>query len=172
MRRTGFAIYAALLASMLPVPAFAQFSQARGVGLGVAAGVSVPNGTPDFQSSLNWGFYVDIPLLYTFHITPSTMLYKLRDSAGVGSSATDVSVNFKFIVPLGPVAPFFGVTAGLTSTLSIDPHAGILAGVALRALPNVDLFGQVNYKVILRDGNAGGNVRDLQISAGPLFKFL
>ena len=143
----------------------------RTVGLGVAAGVAVPNGKPDFSASLNWGFYVDIPLLSTFHITPSTLLYKLRDSSGAGSSATDVSLNFKFVIPLGPIGIFAGVTAGLTSTQSIDPHAGVLAGLSIGLLPNLDVFAQANYKFIIRDDNAGGNVRDLQIYAGPLFHF-
>ena len=162
----------ALLSLMLFAnPAAAQTAQAHGVGLGVAAGVDVPNGTPDFQASPNWGFYVDIPLIQTFHITPSTMLYKLRDANGVGSSATDVSLNFKFIIPLGPMDVFFGATFGLTSTESIDPHAGALAGIDFDLISNIAIFVQANYKYVIRDDNVGGNVRNLQLYAGPLFKF-
>src|SRR4051812_12951427 len=98
--RFGLAAATAVLALAFTAPARAD---SRTVGLGVAAGVAVPNGKPDFAASMNWGFFVDIPLLNTFHITPSTMLYKLRDSTGAGSSATDVSLNFKFVIPLGPI---------------------------------------------------------------------
>ena len=51
-------------------------------------------------------------------------------------------------------------------------HAGILAGISINLFPNLDIFAQANYKFIIRDDNVGGNVRDLQVYAGPLFKFL
>src|SRR5215467_2034836 len=143
MRRLSLAFSAALLATLASSSAFAQ---ARGVGLGVGAGVAVPSASgtdalkPDFKAGFNWGFFVDIPLLYTFHITPSTLVYKMTDNnaANMGAyttQATDVSLNFKFIIPVGPIAPFAGVTAGLTSTQHIDPHAGVLAGVGVSVLP-------------------------------------
>jgi hypothetical protein len=176
MRRISLAISAALLTSALSTTALAD---GRGVGLGVGAGVAVPTSSgsslakPDFKAALNWGFFVDIPLLYTFHITPSTLLYRLKDSkTDTSAAATDVSLNFKFIVPVGPIELFGGVTAGLTSSTKVDPHAGILAGFGFSILPNLEIFAQANYKFILRDDDVGGNVRDLQIYAGPLFKFL
>ncbi len=175
LTRLAAALAAAALLVALPARAQSSWNgewvDPHGVGLGVAAGVAVPNGTPDFQAALNWGFFVDIPILNSFHITPSTLLYQLRDQNGVGSRATDVSLNFKFTVPLGRIDVFAGVTAGLTSTESIDPHAGVLAGLTVHLLPNLGVFAQVNYKYIIRDDNVGGNVRDLQLYAGPLFRF-
>ena len=47
--------------------------------------------------SFAYGFYVDIPLISTFHITPSSELYKFADQ-----NATDFDLAFKFIIPLGP----------------------------------------------------------------------
>jgi hypothetical protein len=175
MRRLSLAFSAALFCSALSSSAFAQ---ARGVGLGVGAGVAVPSASgsdlvhPDFKAGFNWGFFVDIPLLYTFHITPSTLVYKMVDNTGAATTqATDVSLNFKFIIPIGIIEPFAGVTAGLTSTNHIDPHAGLLAGVGVGILPNLEIFAQVNYKFIIRDNDVGGNVKNLQIWAGPLYKF-
>lgn len=68
-------------------------SQASGgsVGLGISAGVTFPKGdTPeisstDWKAALNWGFYVNIPLIYTFHLTPSSELYKFNDQNGTGA---------------------------------------------------------------------------------------
>jgi hypothetical protein len=140
----------------------------RDVGLGVAAGIAVPRdegGAYDLTG--NWGFYVDIPLLSTFHVTPSTLLYRLQ-RGGQGFAATDVSLSFKFMVPLGPLAAFAGVTAGLTSTDRLDPHVGLLGGAQLRILPNVDAFAQVNYRAVLRDDR---NIRDVMVYAGPVFRF-
>lgn len=149
-----------------------EWTDPHGVGLGIAAGANIPsNGNIDFKASPNWGFFVDIPLLDSFHITPSTLLYKLRDQNGNGSSATDVSLNFKFNIPLHRLDIFAGITAGITSTVSIDPHVGVLAGVTFRLLPNLGLFAQLNYKYILRDENVGGNISDFQIYAGPMFRF-
>lgn len=147
-----------------------SFAQARGVGLGVGAGIAVPDsGNVDFDPAFNWGFFVDIPLISTFHITPSTLIYELAPE-GVEASryVTDVSLNFKFIIPLGPIEPFAGVTAGLTAAGEIYPHAGLLAGVSINLVSNLDLFVQANYKLVIVDEN---NVRDLQIYAGPLFRF-
>lgn len=154
----------------LAVPVAAQ-AQSRGVGLGVGAGVAIPDDKSEvrFDPALNWGFFVDIPLISTFHITPSTLVYQLdRKGADRSIHATDVSLNFKFMIPLGPLEPFFGVTAGLTTAEALNPHVGALAGLSIHLLPNIDLFAQVNYKLLIVDQ---ANIRDLNVYAGPLFRF-
>lgn len=169
MRRTCLAVSTLLLGLAASSPALAD---GRGVGLGVAAGVAVPNGKPDFNAAFNWGFYVDIPIIYTFHITPSTLVYRLKGTDATGpidQPATDVSLNFKFMIPLGPIEPFIGVMGGVTSANDVNPHAGVLGGLSISVLPNIDIFAQANYKVIIKNDN---NIRDLQIYAGPIFRFL
>lgn len=165
MRRTSITIPSLFLLSAFAGAASPRTAEARGVGLGVAAGVAVPDGGDvDFDAAFNWGFFVDIPLISTFHITPSTLLYNFN-----GVDATDVSLNFKFMIPLGLMELFVGVMAGLTSSAVLDPHAGVLAGASINLLANVDIFAQANYKFVLRDDDT--TVRDLQIYAGPLFRF-
>lgn len=171
MKRISLTLGTLLLASLLSSGALAQ---SRGVGLGVAAGVALPDASNiSLKTAFNWGFFVDIPLLYTFHITPSTLVYNLKPEGSTASgSATDVSLNFKFIVPLGFLDLFGGILAGLTSSASgLDPHVGVLGGAGIHLVSNLDLFAQLNYKLLLRDSTAGGNIRDLQIFAGPLFRF-
>jgi hypothetical protein len=155
---------------LFATPAIAQAQ--RGVALGVGAGIAVPDSAEiNFDPSFNWGFFVDIPLISTFHITPSTIVRKL-DPAGAVSAGynTDVSLNFKFVVPLGVIEPFGAVIAGLTATNEIYPHVGLAAGANFNLLANLGAFVQVNYKLVLYDEPIG-NVRDLQIYAGPMFKF-
>jgi hypothetical protein len=155
----------ALAAALFSAPTSAH---AEGVGLGAGVGVAVPHeGAVDFNAALNWGFFVDIPLLYTFHITPSTLLYEFANDTN-SVRATDVSLNFKFIIPLGPLSVFAGLTGGLTSTNNLDPHAGVLGGLSINLISNLDVFAQVNYKIIIRED---ANVRNLDIFAGPLFRF-
>jgi hypothetical protein len=163
----GLSLFAAALAT----PEIAR-AQGRGVGLGVAAGIAIPDSTDgNFDPSFNWGFFVDIPLISTFHITPSTIVRKI-DPAGAATSSynTDVSLNFKFMIPLGVIEPFGGVIAGLTATNEIYPHVGLAAGANFNLIANLGAFVQVNYKLVLY-GEPIGNVRDLQIYAGPLFHF-
>lgn len=171
--------------SLLLVPALAAFfcmapGQAeakRSVGLGVGAGVAIPSIEGiSIDPAVAWGFYTDIPLLSSFHITPSTLVYRIDPEAGGGNSATDVSLNFKFVVPIGPLDLFAGVTAGVTSANRLDPHVGGLAGFSLNIVSNLDVFVNAGYKVILRGKDDATNVElpnvgDLQIFAGPLIRF-
>lgn len=152
-----------LFATMLAAPQKAEAQ--RGVAMGVAAGLAIPDGKVDLDPSFNWGFFVDIPLISTFHITPSTIVRQIGEVYN-----TDVSLNFKFMVPLGVVEPFGGIIAGLTAATDIHPHVGLAAGLNLNLIANLGAFVQVNYKLVLYDDPVG-NVRDLQIYAGPLFKF-
>ncbi len=140
------------------------------VGLGISLGLADATGsTPNIANgggslSFNWGFYVDIPLLYTFHVTPSSELYKLQDQ-----NATDIDLAFKFIVPLSGFAIYAGVAPGLTAVTSVlDPHIGVLAGATFQLVSNLDVFFQAKYNIVF-DG--GQNMQVIHANAGVLFKF-
>ena len=114
--------------------------------------------------SFNWGFYVNIPLLYTFHITPSSELYKIQDQ-----NATDIDLAFKFIVPLSTLAVYAGFVPGLTAISNVlDLHIGVLGGVTFPLVSNLDLFLQAKYNILF-DG--GQNMQIIHANAGVLFKF-
>ena len=89
-----------LLTLMCALP-LSGFAEASGVGLGFSLGGAMPTGNlasiPGMSGviSFDYGFYVDIPLISTFHITPSSELYRFADQ-----NATDFDIAFKFIVPL------------------------------------------------------------------------
>ncbi|MEQ9503348.1 MAG: hypothetical protein RIT81_41190 [Deltaproteobacteria bacterium] len=153
-------VLGALALALAPQAAHA----AQSVGLGVGAGVAVPHGQAlRTDAALNWGFHVDIPILDSFAISPSMYLYRVN-----GASATDVSVNFKFVIPLGRLDLYGGVTAGLTNIDRIEPHVGALAGVELVLVSNLDVFVQASYRTMLQEGD---DTRDLMVFAGPVFRF-
>jgi hypothetical protein len=140
------------------------------VGLGISLGAAVASGStpnianPGGSMSFNWGFYVNIPLLYTFHLTPSAELYKLQDQ-----NATDIDIAFKFIVPLTSWALYAGFVPGLTAVTNVlEPHVGVLAGATFPLVSNLDVFVQGKYIVIL---DSGQNLSVAHLNAGILFKF-
>ena len=141
-----------------------------GVGLGVSVGTTFPQNSTDdisfddWEPGFNWGFYVDIPLLSTFHITPSAELYKLGDE-----NATDMALAFKFIVPLSRLDFYAGFVPGLTATGSTTSiHIGVLAGGAFLLTGNLDWFVQGKYKFVFEGDE---NIRVLHLNAGFLFRF-
>ena len=139
------------------------------VGLGLGAGLQVPTAANPFKPSEAWGFYTDIPLLETFHVSPSTLVYRLTPKdGGASKSATDISMNFKFIVPIEKFDIMAGVTAGLTSTDELKPHVGVIGGTSFNLVSNLDLFVHANYRYIL---NSENEVHDFQLVMGPQFKF-
>jgi len=144
-----------------------QVEARRAVGLGVGAGIAYPTSETAFKLVPAWGFYTDIPLLSTFHITPSALVYSLNPESGETQSATDISINFKFVVPMGRLDLFSGVTVGVTSTKELKPHMGFLAGASMNVVSNIDAFINVNYKYLAQETV----VHDIQIFAGPLFRF-
>ncbi len=163
----AFAIAAAVLFAV--APACAQVS-GNSVGLGLSIGAAFPQGsTPaiastDWQPSFNWGFYVNIPLIYTFHITPSAELYQLG-----AQNATDFSLAFKFIVPLSVFDLYAAAVPGLTAVGAVTaPHVGVEAGGAFSIVSNLDGFIQAKY-VWLFEGN--GSIGVLHLNAGILFSF-
>jgi hypothetical protein len=161
---------AKILAAAVLAAAAASLHAQSGVGLGVSVGTTLPQGattdisSSDWKPSLNWGFYVDIPLLSTFNITPSSELYKLGDE-----NATDMSLAFKFIVPLPGFDFYAGFVPGLTAvSSSTAPHVGVVAGGAFVLVSNLDMFVQAKYKILF-DGDE--NIRVLHVNAGVLFRF-
>jgi len=145
-------------------------AQADSIGLGIAAGVAFPAGsTPDISStdwrgSFNWGFYVNIPLIYTFHLTPTAELYKFGDQ-----NATDMAIAFKFIVPLSRFDLYAGAVPGLTAVGDVTAaHLGLLAGTSFQLVSNLDVFVQGKYKWLFQGQE---NLRVFHLNAGVLFNF-
>lgn len=166
-------VFGLLLCFLIPQIADAGHysSRVRGknVGLGVAAGFQLPSAETPLLASGAWGFYTDIPLLRTFHISPSTLLYRLDAEDGSRSiAAADVSMNFKFIVPMRRFDAMAGVTTGITSTDKNVPHMGILGGVSFKVVSNLHFFINANYRYVLDEA---GVVHVAQFLCGPLFKF-
>ena len=157
----------ATLAVMAPV---AGWAAGDSVGLGLSLGAAFPQGSTesisstDWKTSFNWGFYVNIPLVYTFHLTPSSELYKLNDA-----NATDMSIAFKFIVPLARLDLYAGFVPGLTAVSDlIAPHVGVLAGVSFPLISNLEIFVQAKYNFLFEGGR---NMRILHANVGLLFNF-
>ena len=176
MMRTirGF-ICAATVAAILLANGTARADKDQ-VGLGIALGASWPVTSSGIKGGLegisfDWGFFVDIPLVSAFHITPSAMLYQLKVK-DEWRSVTDVDINFKFIVPLGFMSLHAGILAGLTSGADEDantltPHGGLLAGAAFNLVSNLEAFVLVNYKVLFHNL---GKVNDLHTYAGLMIR--
>ena len=140
------------------------------VGLGISLGLADASGStrnitnPGGSLSFNWGFYVDIPLLYTFHITPSSELYMIQNQ-----NTTDVDLAFKFFVPMSGFALYVGLVPGLTAlTTILDPHIGVLAGGTFQLVSNLEFFIQGKYNVVF---DSGQNMQIIHANAGILFKF-
>jgi hypothetical protein len=145
-------------------------AQADSIGLGVAVGAAFPAGsTPaisssDWRGSFNWGFYVNIPLIYTFHLTPTAELYKFGDQ-----NATDMAIAFKFIVPLSRFDLYVGAVPGLTAVGDVTAaHVGLLAGASFQLVSNLDVFVQGKYKWLFQGEQ---NIRVFHVNAGVLFNF-
>jgi hypothetical protein len=169
MIRSLTAVSAALIILLACLPAGAQ-AAGDSVGLGVSLGAAFPSGstsriaTVSGEASFDWGFYVNIPLIYTFHLTPSSELYKLG-----AQNATDMDLAFKFIVPLSRFSLYGGVAPGLTTTGEVTAmHVGLLAGASFNLVSNLDAFAQAKYQWVF-EGNQ--NLRVLHLNAGMLFNF-
>lgn len=143
------------------------------VKLGTAVGLAHADYKKIDQSNqIIWGFYVDIPIINTLNITPSAMVYKL-DYDSKNLSATDISLNFKFKVPLRVITLYFETISGLTQAQFSDdsgvaPHVGFGGGVDFNLVSNISFFGEANYRVIIRDE---GNIKNYVVLAGLLWSF-
>lgn len=164
-----------ILTMLLSVSLFAG-NNASGVKLGVAAGfnysdISKDNVIKD-HNSLIWGFYVDIPLISTFNIVPSAMLYRVNYLSS-DLVATDISLSAKFKVPLAALTLYALGTGGLTQIQlsakdGISPHVGFGLGASLNLISNISFFGEGNYRIILADN---GNIKNYFLSVGILWGF-
>jgi hypothetical protein len=170
MKRTLSIVTAFIAVASIALPLSAQEEPEGGVGLGVFAGVALPQGSTDavpsvdWQLSLNWGFYVNIPLIYSFHLTASSELYRFGEQ-----NATDLDIAFKFIIPLDTFHLFFGFAPGFTAVGDVlDFHIGALAGGGFNLVSNIDAFVQGKYTFVF-DGNE--NLRVIHVNAGLLFNF-
>lgn len=159
-----------MVLATLPQPGWADPAESTGPRLGALFGASFPHGDGEWEPNFAWGFFVDIPLASSFQISPSALVYTLdpEDDAQASVSATDVSLSFKFVLPVKPLEIFAGFTAGLTSAADLDAHFGGQAGLGWRIARNFEAVTAVHYKVILEDR---GNIQDLKAFVGPAFRF-
>lgn len=171
-----FAFPAVLLALLLAAPAaFAQQQSARGVGLGAGVGLAAPfgkvktaDGLKTLSPNFEWGFYVDIPLAYGFHLTPHAELYNVSDKL----TATDIGLAFKFIIETPGVRPYFGVQVGDTNLISAQQlNVGGMLGAYIKLVANLEAFVELRYTQVLRDTTVGGDVRTVHALAGGLLRF-
>jgi hypothetical protein len=167
MKRAQTLIALVILALSAALPLSAEPSTTS-VGLGFSFGAAFPQGSttniPAAGASFDWGFYVNIPLISTFDITPSSELYKFGSQ-----NATDVDVAFKFIVPLGDFNIFAGVSPGLTTVADVlAPHLGLLGGATYRLISNLDAFVQAKYNLLFEGSR---NMGVFHINVGILFEF-
>jgi hypothetical protein len=170
---------AVVLCLVVAFPALA-LAEASGVGLGVAFGGAY-SGTQVDRNSVKesvgarpaWGFFVDIPLLPTFYISPAAMLYTFKNINGDGKdvAVTDVDLNFKFIVPVGSLHFGAGLTGGLTSGVQTGyaTHFGVLGFASLNLVANLDGFVLVQYKRLNRDVTPV--IDDIHGYVGAMFRF-
>jgi hypothetical protein len=159
-----------VLAFLLFVLPLSSFADASAVGLGFSLGAAVPTGNlsaiPGMSGliSFAYGFYVDIPLISTFHITPSSELYRMADQ-----NATDFDIAFKFIVPLASMDIFAGIVPGLTAVAStLDLHLGALLGASFSLVSNLSAFVQGKWDLLF---DPIQNVNVFHVTAGVLFAF-
>lgn len=169
MKRAQAVVLVMAVAFFVSFPSAAQ-SAGNTVGLGLSLGLAFPQGSTaqipseDWKTSFDWGFYVNIPLIYTFHLTPSAELYKFGNQ-----HATDMAITFKFIVPLSRFDLYAGFVPGLTTVGEATAfHVGAVAGGSFKLVSNLDFFTQVKYKFLFVGDQ---NIRVLHVNAGVLFNF-
>ena len=157
-----------ILAVLLALP-LSCFAEPSGVGLGFSVGGAMPTGNPagipaSGLVSFDYGFYVDIPLISTFHITPSSELYRFADQ-----NVTDFDLAFKFIIPLASMDIFAGIVPGLTAVSStLDLHLGALVGASFTLVSNLSAFVQGKWDFLF---DPAQNVSVFHVTAGILFAF-
>ncbi len=176
-------IVAILAFTLIPSFAAAQEDGMEGpsnkqVGVGLVAGAAFPfANNEDYAITESWGFYVDIPVISTFHISPATTLYRLdhKKNGDIGNKGiTDISLNFKFVIPLPGwkiwLAALMGISNGhFKNGDFIQPHVGGNTGFSYRVVSNLDILLSAQYKLII-DGDQR-NINMIQSMAGLQFNF-
>jgi len=139
-----------------------------GPGLGVFTGAKF-NASGDWDLSHNFGFFVDIPLVQTFHITPSADTYTINESA-----VTDLALAFKFVVPLRFMRPYFAVAPGITTYRNErDIVLSGSVGSYFKLVANLDALVQVEYKRMMTppEGELATEKGSIHGQVGFLFRF-
>lgn len=139
-----------------------QAPNTSSVSLAISLGPVMNQSELENGYSFSGGFYTDIPLLETFHITPSTTIYRFNEF-----SQTNVSLSFKFLVPMQRFDLMTGLTAGLTSSKTIFPHVGFFGGITFPLISNLSWFVSANY---LYQFDAS-TMHNISVNTGPLFRF-
>jgi hypothetical protein len=139
----------------------AQTAHAEAVGLGFGAGVAYsPSSTQKLLDevrtrvkagqSVTWGFFVDIPIIKFFTVTPAAAVYQLHMPQGF-VPFTDLEMHFKFLIPLAIVKFGAGAILGATTASThIGMHFGGGAYLYGSILPNIQLFLQAKYQRFIR----------------------
>jgi len=160
-----------VIASLMMLYSSSALAHPRNVGLGVALGGAYsPTEIQEVQigSSFGLAFFVDIPLLETFYISPSTTLRTANLGEGK-DPATDIDLNFKFIVPLGKLSVGAGVLGGITAADSFYGHYGALGHLSFNPVSNLEVFVLGQFKQLMHE--TGKPVNDLHLYAGTMFRF-
>ncbi|GMV41075.1 MAG: hypothetical protein AMXMBFR64_27910 [Myxococcales bacterium] len=146
-------LVAATLAVALLVPGLSR-AHSAGVGMGVSFGVVLPKSEILEMSDAGfaWGFWVDIPIAWKFYITPSAQLYNLGGKVGE-NPATDIDLNFKFILPVSFAKIYFGAAGGATVHAEYDANVGLFLGSSFNLVSGLDVFVQGKYKLVIDDPN-------------------
>ena len=165
-----------------PDPPTASNPGAKMTGLGVYAGIMTPiNGANwrDYKVSESWGFYVNIPVIPHFHIMPQANIYRLVFK-GKGSNeilyktnakgqlvpylnkylpaketgVTDLSLNFKFNLPIGRwnlfLAPVMGISnGGFAHNDPVHAHVGAGLGFTVNLVSVLDFVLMTQYKFMI-----------------------
>jgi hypothetical protein len=165
MKRSRAMLVVAIVAALVVVPSLASAKPSP--GLGVFSGFKLhPGGEIDL--SYNFGFLVDLPLIQTFHICPSADTYKIGDAA-----VTDLSLAFKFIIPLRGLRPYAAIAPGLTTFGNErDMHLAGSLGTYIQLVANIDLLVGVQYKrMMINDDEDLTKSGQFLGQAGVLFRF-
>lgn len=165
--KLGFSVFLMLVLA-LAVLGNGRAEAMTSPSLGISAGAVIPDGkissgTLEWDLGRNWGFFVDIPLLKSFHITPSAEIYSLKDI-----NATDMSLAFKFMIPLRSLSLYLGVVPGMTALpQDIRVNLGGAVGLSFHLISNTAFFVQGKYKEVFGDDS----LRVIHLNAGIMFYF-
>jgi|GEM_PF-1191961 len=158
--RTQALLCMVMIAAVLILAPTTASADGKGTSLGVEGGVTwqINDGNSELADiSEAYGFFVDLPLTSTFYISPETVFYRYNiisggDSDGdYGSGITDLSLNFKFIVPLGKSKLSFAMRGGATNGIRSESgfpmtvHFGFSAGYMYNFISNLAFTTKVMW---------------------------
>ena len=156
---------ALLLALVLAAPAARASTEPS---LGVFGGLILPDGKVSLKNvhwdpGYNWGFLVDLPLLKSFHLAPTAMMYRLGDV-----HAGDMNLSFRFVIPTRYLSIYLGIAPGVTALVEdLKVNLGGEVGFSARLIGNVAFFFQGRYKEIF----GGSGIHVIHFDTGVMFYF-